>query len=411
MVITHFIKEYPVLMAGVAAGIGAFWRQLKEAATDIFERQFSVSMHIDSSQSVFRWLEKWLAQHPEVKQSKTLYVRTINDYPELDTPFDKIIRLTPGSGLHTFKFHGRRMFMYKTMREVKGSSKMRISYDFYQIGRKQQGLKDMLREAIDLHLSQVERGIPLRTASSDDWDFQDPLPERSAASVVLPTGVMENLLQDLRGFFADKEWYANLSIPHRRGVLLYGPPGSGKTSTILAVASELRCQLYWIPISATWLSDAVLMKLLMDIPNKSILVLEDIDAAFVGRTRGEGGNKNLTFSGLLNVLDGVFSSQGRVVFMTTNHIEKLDPALIRPGRIDLRIEIGYPTIEQRQVLFDRFFPGDGRGKLFARLVPENIGMSALQELLLTHRYSADNALQAARDRWELLEDSRKLSCV
>ncbi|MBS1718553.1 MAG: AAA family ATPase [Armatimonadetes bacterium] len=400
MVITQFFKENPVLMAGVAAAIGAFWRQLKESATDLTERIFSVSMRVDSGQAAFRWLELWMSKHKDIKKVRTTHARTLDSYPEHETPFEKVIALTPGEGLHAFKFRGKRVIMYKHVKESERSHKVRVSYHLYMFGRKHDLLKEILREALELHLVENERGIQLRTAGCEGWDYQESLPERSAASVVLPEGVMESLIEDLRGFFSAGQWYANLSIPHRRGVLLHGPPGSGKTSTILAVASELKCQLYWIPISATWLSDAVLMKLLMEIPRKSILVLEDIDAAFVGRKRGESGNKNLTFSGLLNALDGVCSSQGRVVFMTTNHPEQLDPALIRPGRIDLRIEIGYPSAYQRATLFERFFPGDGRGSQFASLVPDDVGMSALQEHLLSHRTCADSAIASAAERWE-----------
>ena len=61
----------------------------------------------------------------------------------------------------------------------------------------------------------------------------------------------------------------------------------------------------------------------------SIILLEDIDAAFVHREAGDHGGSNVTFSGLLNTLDGVASSEERLIFMTTNHLERLDPALIR----------------------------------------------------------------------------------
>ena len=72
-------------------------------------------------------------------------------------------------------------------------------------------------------------------------------------------------------------------------------------------------------------------------PERSILLLEDIDAAFLGRTatsqerQPDGYQPNVTFSGLLNALDGVASGESRIIFMTTNHLERLDPALIRPG--------------------------------------------------------------------------------
>ena len=88
------------------------------------------------------------------------------------------------------------------------------------------------------------------------------------------------------------------------------------------------------------MSDDRLMHRLADAPENSIVLLEDADAAFVSRdtetetdSAFQGANR-LTFSGLLNAIDGVTSTEGRIVFMTTNYIDRLDPALIRPGRVD-----------------------------------------------------------------------------
>lgn len=371
-------------------------------ASAFVERQLRITIRVENNEAAFRWLERWLSNQPDLKKARTVSLNTLDSFPEIGADMKKVFALVPGFGFHTFKYKKKRIFMYKSAIPDK-SRKPRMCYEFYLLGRHRHLMEEILREAYEMYIFEERKGIPFRTADNDSWEYQDPLSERSAKSVVLADGIMDSLITDLNSFFADKQWYTDLNIPHRRGVLLYGPPGSGKTSTVLAIASELKCKLYWIPISASWMSDTILMKLLMDIPAKSILVLEDIDAAFVGREKGKDstGNKNLTFSGLLNALDGVFSSQGRVVFMTTNHIEKLDPALIRPGRVDLKVEIGYPSARQRAVLFDRFFPGDGRGVQFAELVPENIGMCMLQEHLLRHRYSPDEAIASAAEVWGL----------
>ena len=67
---------------------------------------------------------------------------------------------------------------------------------------------------------------------------------------------------------------------------------------------------------------------------------------------------DVTLSGLLNLIDGVWSEEGRILFATTNHIEKLDPALIRPGRIDVRVRYDASTRDQAKRMFERFFPPD-----------------------------------------------------
>lgn len=96
-------------------------------------------------------------------------------------------------------------------------------------------------------------------------------------------------------------------------------------------------------------------------PQQSIILLEDIDAAFVSRedtlqqkSAFEGLNR-VTFSGLLNALDGVASTEARIVFMTTNYLSRLDPALIRPGRVDVKEFVGYCTSYQLEQMFKRFY--------------------------------------------------------
>lgn len=92
------------------------------------------------------------------------------------------------------------------------------------------------------------------------------------------------------------------------------------------------------------MDDDGLNGLLNNAPMKSIILLEDIDAIFVDRTSvQENQSRGVTFSGLLNALDGVRSQEGRILIMTTNHREKLDPALMRPGRADCHIELNYAS--------------------------------------------------------------------
>lgn len=124
------------------------------------------------------------------------------------------------------------------------------------------------------------------------------------------------------------------------------------------------------------MSDDRLQHRLADAPENSIILLEDIDAAFVSREIKEKsldpveaeklkinesayqGLNRLTFSGLLNAIDGVTSTEGRIVFMTTNYVDRLDPALIRPGRVDLKQYIGYSSHDQCVKMFSNFYPDE-----------------------------------------------------
>ena len=184
--------------------------------------------------------------------------------------------------------------------------------------------------------------------------------QKIVGSVILDEGIAENIVNDVKDFLTSGEWYHKRGIPYRRGYLLYGPPGSGKTSFIQALAGELDYNICILNLSENNLTDDRLNHLMNHIPNRSILLLEDVDAAFNKReqTNDQGFNNGVTFSGLLNALDGVASAEECITFMTTNHPEKLDPALLRPGRVDYKVMIDNATEHQVKRMFLRFYENE-----------------------------------------------------
>ncbi|KZP04527.1 P-loop containing nucleoside triphosphate hydrolase protein [Athelia psychrophila] len=202
------------------------------------------------------------------------------------------------------------------------------------------------------------------------------------------------LLNDTKDFLKSEKWYADRGIPFQRGYLLHGVPGSGKSSLIHAIAGEFMLDIYTLSLSSSWISDGTLTTLMSRVPARCIVLLGDLDAAFTqsvtrdsDSTDTPGGDKNkdrheegmdpmappsssrsrrnrevnlsdvntLSLSGLLNALDGVTTSEGRILFATTNH-ERLDPALSRPGRMDLWVEFRNASKWQAEALFRNFFP-------------------------------------------------------
>jgi mitochondrial chaperone BCS1 len=147
------------------------------------------------------------------------------------------------------------------------------------------------------------------------------------------------------------------------------------------------------------MSDESLRSLIDALPVGAVLLIEDVDCIFKER-RGTDPQTGVTLSGLLNALDGVSSRDGRVLFMTTNHPERLDPALIRPGRVDRKAELGYATPDQARRLFLWFYQGCGvspvelerQAEGFASQVPQGrITMAAIQQHLLRHRHAPEVA--------------------
>jgi len=203
-------------------------------------------------------------------------------------------------------------------------------------------------------------------------------PRRPLDTLILEDGVVDSLIKDVVDFIKMEQWYNEAGIPHRRGYLLHGPPGVGKTSTIYALAGELGLEIYTLSLAAAFVDDSFLQRAMSCIPKHSIVLIEDIDCAFLSREelasspsrpwmgfRSMNPNSRVTLSGLLNTLDGVGSEDGKIFFATTNHIDRLDAALLRPGRIDKKIQYKLATKKQALALFERFFPHDRFGHLMA----------------------------------------------
>ncbi|KAL7144203.1 hypothetical protein ABFS83_08G243400 [Erythranthe nasuta] len=166
------------------------------------------------------------------------------------------------------------------------------------------------------------------------------------------------ILKDLDRFLMRKDYYKKVGKAWKRGYLLYGPPGTGKSSLIAAMANYLNFDIYDLELSELR-KNSDLRKLLVGTANKSILVVEDIDCTVdlqnklakrdesppSDQSNRREESSKVTLSGLLNFVDGLWSSCGdeRIIIFTTNHVEKLDPALLRPGRMDVHINMSYCT--------------------------------------------------------------------
>ena len=175
-----------------------------------------------------------------------------------------------------------------------------------------------------------------------------------------------------------------MGIPYKRSYLLYGPPGTGKSSFAQALAGHIKYSICYVNCSDS-LTDFDFNNLLNFAPQKSILLIEDVDSIFSERKNSEKLN-SLTFSGFLNAIDGVRSQEGRIIMMTTNYKDRLDPALLRPGRVDEMYEINYATHFQIEKLCYRFFKDEALAKKFAAQLPEyKFSMSMIQGFLLKHR--------------------------
>uniref|UniRef100_A0A5B7BZH1 AAA+ ATPase domain-containing protein n=1 Tax=Davidia involucrata TaxID=16924 RepID=A0A5B7BZH1_DAVIN len=184
----------------------------------------------------------------------------------------------------------------------------------------------------------------------------------------------KEIIDDLITFSKAEDFYARIGRAWKRGYLLYGPPGTGKSTMIAAMANFLGYDLYDLELTAVK-DNTELRKLLIETSSKSIIVIEDIDCSMdltgqrkkkkekdedeekdpakkLAKEETDTKTSKVTLSGLLNFIDGLWSACGgeRLIVFTTNHVEKLDPALIRRGRMDKHIELAYCSFEAFKVL-------------------------------------------------------------
>lgn len=204
---------------------------------------------------------------------------------------------------------------------------------------------------------------------------------KTFGTVILDRDVKEELCDDLDTFMNSETWYSSMGLSYKRGYMFHGPPGTGKTSLVLAIANKAKYNIYSLDLSKVR-NDSVLDQAFESLPEKCIVMLEDVDCMHpcvkkrehqpVPPPLSNGGKdakiaddaddadcrntkSTLSLSALLNNMDGVGNNHGRIFILTTNHPEVLDPALVRYGRVDMSVMVGMCSHEQICRFFDLYY--------------------------------------------------------
>lgn len=252
------------------------------------------------------------------------------------------------------------------------------------------------------------------------WQQVRELRPRDRNTLFLPDLLLEQLLADAETFFLSADEYEKRQQPFRRGWMLHGPPGTGKSTVPVVVATELGLPLCVLEVGSPNLTDAVVRDLLNTAPVPSLVVLEDVDAAHSATHRrgvgGVGGGGlaaivggmpgfgsagpvcGVTLAGLLNALDGLGAHEGHLVIMTTNNLQRLDPALVRPGRCDVQANVPLATRSQVAAMLRHEFPEATKEDVDQFLVvvrPGRFSPAAISEYLM--RVKGDLAAAISED--------------
>ncbi|XP_013777802.1 mitochondrial chaperone BCS1-like [Limulus polyphemus] len=399
-------------LVGVGAGV-AFLRKASQVGMILFRRHYMMTLEVPCRDKSYQWLLQWITLN--ARNTQHLSVETSfqqHETGKINTAFDFV----PSVGTHFFKYKNTWIRVERNREQHTLDLHMGVPWEtvtLTAIGRNKNLYFYILDEARKLALKKQEGKTIMYTAVGSEWrQFGHPRKRRPLTSVILDNGISERIYSDVNEFIKGPQWYTERGIPYRRGYLLYGPPGCGKSSFITALAGELEYSICVLNLSERGLSDDRLNHLMSVAPQQSLILLEDIDAAFVSREDNaklkvayEGLNR-VTFSGLLNMLDGVASAEARILFMTTNYLERLDPALIRPGRVDMKEYIGYASGRQLKHMYQRFYPEQPEEKAeeFVQAVQKHgkeVSMALVQGYFMFYKNDPYGVIENTNLMWKL----------
>lgn len=306
-----------------------------------------------------------------------------------------------GAGWHFFTYKGCPMWMRRNRLDKGSIQNLVYEIEITMIGRNRQRLLDLV-EDFRWEPPSSEESLGVYTWSDNNWYRSQDVPPRPLRSVIIRRDIKESLIRDVQQWRESRAWYEERGLPYKLTCLLRGMPGTGKTSLIKALASHLAMNVCVLNLNK--MTDDSLPAALSEAEPNSIIVIEDFDSTTATRARNamkprpgaspdakeiiEEANAfafGLTLSGILNSLDGIVSLHDKILFLTTNVAETLDPALLRKGRVDISYEIGRLGDAEVREYIALMFPGT---EVHSHPFDDILGCD-LQDLYFQHRNDAD----------------------
>ncbi|KAK2607618.1 hypothetical protein N8I77_006281 [Diaporthe amygdali] len=468
---------------GTISGVLGFLQTIAVKLYWYITRFFTASVSINARDKLNREVLNWLGAQVLVRQGTRIvtarsekiesdafyYRRTPEPRDDYSMDKRKPIQYLPTFGTTWFT-HERNVFI---VRRVSGNSSGMSFVDQVPdefaaapegdeplivmcLGRSVEPIKRFLDACRDFAEKERESYVTVRASKSqygdESWETTILRPIRPLETIHFDEKTKAELVADIRNYLdpATRRFYTQRGIPYRRGYLLHGPAGTGKTSLSLGLAGLFGLELYLLHVPSVR-TDTDLERLFTTLPPRCFILLEDIDAVGI-KNRGNfdqdereendeddeddddrshfGPRCHISLSGLLNVLDGVASQEGRIVLMTSNFAEKLDRALVRPGRIDKMIFLGNISPRSAELMFKRMYEFDpsnpsaqaiqaiGEEELqklalsFSRKIEENTFTPAqIQGYLLNWRSdpqgAVDNLIEWSKEEIALMEEAKR----
>lgn len=243
------------------------------------------------------------------------------------------------------------------------------------------------------------------------WVNQSSIPKREESTVFLKKGQLDTIKERISDFVSEqtRSEYVAHGIPYKLNILLHGSPGVGKTTLIHCLASIYDAMICTLNINSEIQENAFIssFKHLNEFEGTTFLVIEDIDCIFEDRKKNDGMKNNITMQGLLNCMDGFNNQEGVILILTTNHPNKLDEALIRPGRVDMTIELTHLDKFQARNMFISIMKNDLHfEEVWNYIKAQKVFPCAFQEFLFKNR-KCKNILDKIQDLLEIISTSDK----
>ena len=272
-------------------------------------------------------------------------------------------------------------------------------------------IKDFILESKELfdknkRYTNSEDKLILYSYSDSYWDDIKRINKRKLDTIILDPDIKKNIKSVIERYNNEdlKNKLKSFGINHKLNLVLSGLPGTGKSSLMISIASILSKDIATIDFNDK-ITDTGFIRALNRMPSDCLFALEDIDSLYINREKSMENNK-ISFSCILNFLDGMYSKTDQVTVITTNHLDKLDKAIIRPMRIDKIFKFSYCSKYQSETIFNIFFPESNIFDDIYKLIKNKKYTTAmLQKWFITYIYEPDELLNNIKIFEELIDVS------
>lgn len=405
-VATYFLRNVPLRIYGFIK---------RQTTTTLSFTSAGIGTNMETFGNFLRWYEKrrWS------RYSRSISLTGMWTY---GTEHNDGTVVGPGEGSHFFIYKGRPCWMRRTRLSEGTGFQVTYEINITMFGRSRQRILDLVEE---FRYKPSDDKFGVYTLNGHDWVRLADVTKRPLRTVIIDRAMKSRLVGTIQTWMDSQDWYIERGLAYKLTFILKGMPGTGKTSLIKALASHFKFNVCMINLS--FMTDHSFERALSTAPKNSFVVIEDFDSSSATKARRalvdqsrqkpkdakvgtEGApvackddtpvlvtahsatdslldlaSVGLTLSGILNALDGILSLDGKIVFMTTNVYETLDPALIRKGRVDYTYELTKLGNTEVRDYIELMFPGT---VVPPQIVYEEILGCDLQDLYFQHRNDA-----------------------